>query len=51
MLINIQILNSQSLEFFGSVFSLMHRAWDDDSDISDSATDLLGGLEQGSAAG
>lgn len=33
------------------VFSLIHRAWDNDSDISDSATDLLGGFEQGSASG
>lgn len=34
-----------------TVFSLMHRAQDDASDISDSATDLLGGPEQGSASG
>lgn len=34
-----------------TVFSLMHRVQVDDSDISDSATDLLGGLEQGSASG
>lgn len=33
------------------VFSLMHRAKDDDSDISDSATDLMGELEQGPASG
>lgn len=33
------------------VFSQMHRSKDDDSGISDSATDLLDELEQGPASG
>lgn len=33
-----------------TVFSLMHRAQDGDSDIFNSATDIWGGLEQGSAS-